>query len=303
MKQATEKTSTPLTPLRCPRCGAEGIGRYCSACGNVLGGTRDLSVKHFLKEAALAVTDFDSALIASLRSLLVRPGELTAEYLHGARHRFLPPFRVFLLCNLLYFVAVDRLHVTVLTAPLVVQADQMTYRNASRAILAKHYPLMADTALARKPARDSLRKTIAAEYDGATEGIGKLIVVVLIPLFAVLFQAMFLGTKRFFAEHLVFATHFVSFFLLSIPLSGYLAAFGFFLLRRFDVHLPSDDESMYVAAMTALIGTYAYLGQRRAYGSARIPALVRTAAIAVTLVPVVVAFKFVLFLTTLAWIG
>ena len=112
MRRSTESAPTAYAPLRCPRCGAEGIGRYCSSCGSALGRQRDLSVRHFLREAALAVTDFDSALIASFRSLFARPGELTVEYLHGARHRFLPPFRVFLLCNLLYFVAVDRLHMT-----------------------------------------------------------------------------------------------------------------------------------------------------------------------------------------------
>jgi hypothetical protein len=303
VKRSTESAPAPFTPLQCPRCGAEGIGRYCSSCGSRLGGRRDLSVKHFLKEAALAVTDFDSALIATFRSLVTRPGQLTVEYLYGARHRYLPPFRVFLLCNLLYFVAVDRLHISVLTAPLDVQADEMMYRNTSRAILAKRYPLMTDRSPARKAARDSLRTAVTTKYDAATEGLGKLIVVVLIPVYALLFQVMFIGAKRFFVEHLVFSTYFVSLFLLAIPVAGYVAALVLLLLSRLaNVHPSDDNEAAYIAAFTALIGLYAYFGQRRVYQSGRIATLIRTAAIAVTLVYVVVAFKFTLFLVTLAWI-
>ena len=90
----------------------------------------------------------------------------------------------------------------------------MVYKNATRTLLAKRYPQVADRST---PAavRDSIKKAITAKYDGATEGIGKLIVVVLIPFYAVIFQLMFVGTKRFFAEHLVFSTHFVSFFYLA----------------------------------------------------------------------------------------
>ena len=303
MRPATEQAPTPLTPLRCPRCGAEGIGPYCSACGNVLSGRRDLSVKHFLKEAALAVTDLDSALVASFRSLFSRPGELTAEYLHGTRHRFLPPFRVFLLCNLLYFVAVDRLHFNVLTAPLAMQADEMVYRNASRGVLAKRYPQMLDQTPAHQAARDSLRTAVTTKYDGATEGLGKLIVVILIPIYAVLLQLMFVGTKRFFAEHLIFSTHFVSFLLLALPLSGLMTSGVFVLMRLGNISRVDGDETIYITLFTAMIALYVYLGQRRVYASGRLAAAARTGVVAVTVGPMIVGFKFVLFLATLAWIG
>jgi hypothetical protein len=301
VRRSAERATASFTPLQCPRCGAEGIGRYCSNCGSALGRQRDLSVRHFLREAALAVTDFDSALIATFRSLLVRPGKLTVEYLHGARHRFLPPFRVFLLCNVLYFVAVDQLHTNVLTAPLALQADQMVYKNASRTLLEKRYPQIADrsTPLA---VRDSVQKTITARYDGATEGIGKLIVVVLIPFYAVIFQLLFVGTKRFFAEHLVFSTHFVSFFLLGIPLAGLMTEAATWLLYRLEgVRLP-DSETIYGSVLLAMISGYVYFAQRRAYESGRVATLLRTGIVAASVLPMVVGFKFVLFLATLAWI-
>ena len=253
------------------RCGAAGIGRYCANCGTVLAGGRDLSVKHFLKEAAFAFTDFDSALIASFRALIFKPGVLTAEYLRGERHRFLPPFRVFLFCNILYFLAVAQFHVTVLTAPLRVQADEMTYFKVSRAILATRYPALTKSATAaEKATSDLVDAAITTKYDGVTEGIGKLIVVVLIPFYALLFEVLFVGSKRYFAEHLIFATHFVAFLLLAIPLTGIAAGGVAYLVSRLTPLRVPDSEFVYGGAVLAAVGIYAFVAQRTVYHSARI---------------------------------
>jgi hypothetical protein len=293
-----------LTPLRCARCGTEGIGRYCAQCGARLGDSRDLSVKHFFKEAAAALTDFDSSLVGSFRALLARPGELTRAYLDGERHRFLPPFRVFLFCNILYFLAVAQFHTTVLTAPLRVQMDEMVYKQATRAILVKRYPALAQGATrAQRATRDSLKTALTTKYDRATEGIGKLIVVVLIPLYALLFQILFIGTGRYFAEHLVFATHLVAFFLLAIPIAG-LVVIGYSYILYYGLGVsPPNGETPYVVSVLTLLGVYTYTAQRVVYGSGRVATVVRTVIVAAALLAMVVAFKFALFLVTMYWIA
>jgi hypothetical protein len=77
---------------------------------------RGLSLKHYLREAFAAVTDIDSALIGTFRMLLTQPGRLSYEYLHGDRHRYLPPFRVFLLCNVVYFLFATQYGATIPSA-------------------------------------------------------------------------------------------------------------------------------------------------------------------------------------------
>ncbi|MEP6494661.1 MAG: DUF3667 domain-containing protein [bacterium] len=293
-----------LTPLRCAKCGAEGIGGFCGNCGAKLAVRRDLSVKHFLAEATVAVTDFDSALISSFRTLFHTPGVLTASYLSGERYRFLPPFRVFLLCNLLYFVAVAHFGFTVLSAPLRVQADEMTYHTITQAVLTKrlHFEKPAVTA-AQKAHREAIQKSFETKYDGATEGIAKVIVVVLIPLYAILLQVLFVGARRFFAEHLIFSTHFVAYLLIAIPAVG-LSISGYRIALYSVTHiLPPDDEILYGTAIMIAVGAYVYAAQRVVYGSGRLATLARTAVVALTLVPMVVAFKFVLFFATLYWIS
>jgi predicted amidophosphoribosyltransferase len=59
------------TVRRCSRCEAVNEDRYCACCGNELDRPHDLSTKQFLKEALVAVTDVNSALIASFLSLVM----------------------------------------------------------------------------------------------------------------------------------------------------------------------------------------------------------------------------------------
>jgi hypothetical protein len=293
-----------LTPLECAHCRAPVVGSYCSNCGRPAGARRDLSVKHFLREAVLAVTDVDSALIGSFRALLLRPGQLTLEYLRGDRHRYLAPFRVFLLCNVLYFVAVAQFHVTVLTAPLAVQLDEMSYKTASRGIMIRRYPALVQRATPGQQARSAaMRASITTKYDGVTEEIGKLIVVVLIPFYALVLLALFIGTKRYFAEHLIFATHLVALFLIIIPASG-LALSGLLMLAQLVTHarMPESEE-LYAGSMILWFSAYAFVAQRVVYGAGRLATSVRTVLLAATVVPIIVAFKFVLFLATLYWIA
>ncbi|HWW74758.1 MAG TPA: hypothetical protein VNZ44_05130, partial [Pyrinomonadaceae bacterium] len=50
----------------CPNCGAPLAGDYCHACGEKRPEARDLSVRHFLRDAAQELTSLDSKLFRTL---------------------------------------------------------------------------------------------------------------------------------------------------------------------------------------------------------------------------------------------
>lgn len=84
-------------------CGAPLAGEYCTVCGqrhephvHTLG--------HFAGEALESITHADSRLWRTLGYLLVKPGLLTREFFAGRRARYLPPFRLYLVISLLFFV-------------------------------------------------------------------------------------------------------------------------------------------------------------------------------------------------------
>ena len=264
---------------------------------------RDLSLKHFLKEAFVAMTDVDSAFIATFRWLVTRPGALTVEYLHGNRARFMAPFRLFLLCNVIYFVVVAEYGVGVFTAPLSVQTDRMGYRAVTRMIVAKRLGQDAPAMTLEEGARrDSVRRMFAVKYDGATEAVGKAIIVVLIPLYALVLQLLYAGRGRFYAEHLVFSTHLVAFLMLTVAALGAVAGGVGGMMHRLSLSRGGDDELLYSVILVVAFSTYVYQAQRVAYGVSPREAAARMLVVALSSVPMLIAFKFVLFLATLYWI-
>jgi hypothetical protein len=266
--------------------------------------TRDLSLKHFLKEAFVAVTDVDSAFIATFRWLVTRPGALTVEYLEGNRARFMAPFRLFLLCNVIYFVVVAEYGVGVFTAPLSVQTGKMGYRAVTQMLVTKRLGEDAPAMTLEEGARrDSTRNMFAVKYDGATEGVGKAIIVVLIPLYALVLQVLYAGRGRFYAEHLVFSTHLVAFLMLTVAALGAVAGGVGGMMHRLSLSRGGEDEVLYSVILVVAFGTYVYQAQRVAYGASPRGAAIRTAILASSAVPMLIAFKFVLFLATLYWIN
>ncbi|HEX5786731.1 MAG TPA: DUF3667 domain-containing protein [Woeseiaceae bacterium] len=88
---------------RCLNCGAVRIGQYCGQCGQ-RSTTRLISLWELVRDAFGDLFELDSRLWRTLLPLLGRPGRLTREYLEGRRARYMPPFRMYLVLSLLFFV-------------------------------------------------------------------------------------------------------------------------------------------------------------------------------------------------------
>lgn len=95
----------------CVNCGAPLGGPYCSACGQRVE-PRIQPLAHFARDAFEIATHSDSRLWRTLLPLLLRPGYLTVEFLRGRRAAYLPPFRLYLVITLLFFLLVATLGVT-----------------------------------------------------------------------------------------------------------------------------------------------------------------------------------------------
>ena len=305
---AADTAQHVLEPPRCPHCGIVAPGRYCVDCGTQVSSHRDLSVRHFLREAVAAITDLDSVLIRSVRTLFTQPGRLTVEYLRGDRARYLPPFRLFLFCNVVYFIIVANFQFNILTTSMSAQVHDMFYHAVTERVLEQRFhlapePTLPDGSRDPRALRDPRRTTIEARFNGATEGIGKVIVVVLIPIYALILLVLYAGTGRYFAEHLVFATHFVAVLLIALPAIGFAFTGYQFLWYYATRTVVGEGEAPFVLSIVLSFALYASLAQRTVYGGSRIATTTRTALLASTVVPIIPVFKFVLFFVTLYWIG
>lgn len=96
----TEKAGN--TPA-CLNCGAPLGGQYCGQCGQ-RSTNRLISLFELIRDAFGDLFELDSRLWRTLIPLLIRPGQLTRDYLEGRRARYMPPFRMYLVLSLIFFV-------------------------------------------------------------------------------------------------------------------------------------------------------------------------------------------------------
>jgi len=87
----------------CLNCGTELVGQYCGHCGQ-RAATRLISIFELLRDAFGDLFELDSRLWRTLVPLLIRPGLLTKDYLEGRRARYMPPFRMYLVLSVVFFV-------------------------------------------------------------------------------------------------------------------------------------------------------------------------------------------------------
>lgn len=95
--------ATTSEPDGCPNCGAEGAGRFCPECGQ--DNRRDrLRARAVLVDALQNLIGWESALVRTLRGLVLEPGATAADYVAGRRRRYVNPARFALLSLALWFV-------------------------------------------------------------------------------------------------------------------------------------------------------------------------------------------------------
>ena len=87
----------------CLNCGRALTGQYRAGCGQKQRDT-DPTLREFLHETTLELSDWDAKIPSTLKTLFFKPGALTLDFLAGRRARWLPPLRLYLLCSLAFFV-------------------------------------------------------------------------------------------------------------------------------------------------------------------------------------------------------
>jgi hypothetical protein len=89
--------------LVCANCHAALNGEYCAACGQ-RHEPHIHTVAHFAGEAFESISHADSRLWRTLWYLFSRPGFLTREFFAGRRVAYLPPFRLYLVLSVIFFL-------------------------------------------------------------------------------------------------------------------------------------------------------------------------------------------------------
>jgi hypothetical protein len=256
----------------CENCGAPLSGPYCSTCGQRYE-PHIHSLWGFISEAAENVTHADSRVWRTLWPLLVKPGFLTKEFLEGRRARYLPPFRLYLVLSVVFFLAaaIGGAHVNVVgmpvdkpfngTTPNLVPfnearpgetPDQRAHRLCDN--------MRSDVAGLEERLKEGCRKIVFDNGRGLAEGFYHNIprgLIVLLPLLALVMRLMYL--RRYYVEHLLFFLHAHAFTFLFL-------AFYALLMRVIPWDSVTDTLTI---AMLLILPYYGYRAMLRVYGQGK----------------------------------
>ncbi len=194
----------------CPNCGAElSVGdRYCRNCGQHLRDSSARALWPLLKSSLAEATDLDGRVLGTLRLLLTRPGFLCREYQQGRRQRYLTPIGVFLLANLIYFLAPS------LTDFNVTLRDQITLQVYSEWIAA----WVREAATAYPGGMQSM----AAAYQEVANDFAPAMMIVHVPMLAAVSLLLAFNRNHYYADHVVATLHLFAFLMLYYAALPYL---------------------------------------------------------------------------------
>jgi hypothetical protein len=259
----------------CPNCGTPLQGAWCHACGQK-GEEYHRSIWHLIAEAFEGLTHVDGRVWQTLPRLIVRPGQLTRDFLDGHRASQIPPFRLFLVALLLVFFA-GGLNFSAnqpdfnLRRPADPQAlakmslkdradidaamKQIRAQSAEHAVLAVHAPTGSKafwTARLRH-ALENPESVLAA-----MEQWGHRLAFLMLPVAALLLTAAFAFKKNVYVfDHLIFSMHSLSFqglLLTAIFLLGMAWDGASWLLFIAPVHLFAHMRGTYRTGVAGTLG-------------------------------------------------
>lgn len=272
------------------------------------------STAHVAAELFEDLTHADHRVWRTLKPLLLRPGEVTVEYLRGKRARYTPPFRLYIVLSLLFFLTASLSHDDGVTRFVVVNPDGQTYEltEDTREKLNEFLERVdeEDRASARQNLEELFKKMPPEEQQRMSAGVlnacsddrlGKVLpqtlpgryrllnvcerlaygnrdemtqkmrehvpqmLFFLLPVIALFGKLLYLGSKRYYAEHLVFFVHFHAFFFLA----GTIYNVVDWLLGWFTGGWAGVASGLLLAALILYIPIYLYRAMRQVYPQRR----------------------------------
>lgn len=276
-----EKTQTERP--RCISCQAKLRGKYCHKCGEKVVKPSDFALARFFSDVFKKFTHLDSQVLRSFYWLIRRPGFLTAEYLRGHRRPYLKPIQLFFVINLLYFLSIGFSRYRTYESPMAAQL-----RNPYRPVVEQ----MLDQRFG--PDSETARQDFELRFDQQNHVLAKAMLILIVPLLALIFWALY--PKRYYGEHLITALHFQALILVLNMALGILTRGNIsnYLLDAGDL-LQFMNE---VGEPLLWIGALAFFSFRAVYQSTLVGTLWRVAVLAFLWMPLLIGYRFLVFLVT-----
>ena len=287
---------------QCQNCENALTGQYCSYCGQ-RAKVRIITLWELARDVVGDVFELDSRLWRTLRPLLFKPGMLTREYLAGRRVYYVPPFRMYLVLSLTFFL------ITTFGSEIEVDAnldeEDVAELKEGFAELEKEFREELEGETGDGPVEDAsagdddsedqdiciqigddewMRENLPVEQlqercerlrDNPEAFVRALLdniptmLFFFLPLIALVMKILYLGSGRYYVEHLLFFVHYHSFFFLILTLD--------ILLWRLSDLLPltSVIPAIVTAVVVIYVPVYLFRAMLVVYGHGVLAGMVR----------------------------
>ncbi len=286
----------------CLNCGTHLRGQYCGNCGQ-RSRSRLIKLRELISEAFGDLFEIDSRLWQTIVPLVIRPGRLTYDYLQGRRARFMPPFRMYLVLSLIFFVVAFfnpreelgffyKIPSEQETAAAAADENEdedgitITFDDGEGEDSDDDCDIEADGIedlhpfITRRLTVERLEQVCeqiqADEGKSLTEKVTNNVptaLIVLLPLMALVLKALYPLSRRYYVEHLLFFVHLHAFlfllFTLQVLFTRFVAAIAAPEAPEEASTLVEAASTLVIVASSVYVPIYLFVAMRRVYAQSR----------------------------------
>jgi len=268
-KEGSVKT-VDQEPRACLNCGHMDTGKFCSNCGQSFAGV-DKPMRDVLHDL-LEIFNLDRSIVQTIVPFLFKPGFLSSEYIAGRRKKYLSPVKFYLFMSIVFFFLardaskISNENLGVMSYTLGPDSNQTVIRDDSTII-----EILSSDSLYYSMASpvDSTDETALAESEKFRQNALDVLthkqllldnffrylsysLFLLMPIFALLLQLLYIRRNRYYIEHIVFTINMHSF-----------ALFILSLMLLIGLFIKGDDN--FLGLLLLLIPVYFTIGMKRFY--------------------------------------
>lgn len=267
------------SPTHCAACQTQLQGTYCHQCGEKVLEPREKTFRFFLGRLLDALTFADIKGLNSFWMLIRRPGLISQLYNQGIRKRFYLPLNLFLLTNLIYFLA------PVFSTFNTTYNQQLWMQNYSR--------VTRPWVMEKQQASGMDEKTYEIAFNQKSNSLAKLLMLGFVGIFACFLALLYYRRNSYFTDYLALSLEFNSFLVFygTVILAG--LTWLLFVLTGYQTN--DQELTLFIALTTTL---WMYAAGRRHFGMGKIKAMLLGMACMVALAFSLLIYRLLLLFVT-----
>ncbi len=267
---------------QCATCGASLSGDFCSQCGEQRLNPKLRSLHYILSDIIEDLTSVDGKLWRTLKSILLKPGQLEYDYHLGRRVNYLKPITLFFVLNVLFvmFSPISDFYVTLI--------DQVSLQQYSSYIK----PLLDDYLTSNQ----INYQTFEQNYNQLVVVLARSLIILQVPVYALACSLILYNRNYFSGDYFNFSLNFHSWLLMWVILAMAPAFVIGIFIQLFD--LPIEPNRIYFLMLPIGISIYLLLAMRRMFKLNWLQCVWRLALLLLAYQVSHVIFRFLQFLIT-----